>query len=262
MLKIRRPLGRLIFNMGIAIPGKTVFLIETAPWKEHYQRLSDVEFHWDPESLTEVYPVEGPVSNIPLELVIKAIKLMKCGKTTGTSMIVAEMLKASGVEGAQQIRDLIKDIIHFRKIPIEWEESITVSFYNGKGVAPERGNYRVLKLQDQVVRVLERVAENFLGQQVRIDDMQFGFVPGRSTTDAIFTVRQLQGKVYAINKTLCMVFFDLEKSFDRVPSRVIWWALRKLGVKGMLVRLMQSMYENARCRVRVNCNISEEFSVK
>ena len=32
MLKIRRPLGRLIFNMGIAIPGKTVFLIETTPW--------------------------------------------------------------------------------------------------------------------------------------------------------------------------------------------------------------------------------------
>ena len=31
MLKIRRLLGRLIFNMGIAIPGKTVFLIETAP---------------------------------------------------------------------------------------------------------------------------------------------------------------------------------------------------------------------------------------
>ena len=41
MLKIRRPLGRLIFNMGIAIPGKTVFLIETAPWppspRRHFQ---------------------------------------------------------------------------------------------------------------------------------------------------------------------------------------------------------------------------------
>ena len=44
MLKIRRPLGRLIFNMGIAIPGKTVFLIETAPrivpwlraWHDNY----------------------------------------------------------------------------------------------------------------------------------------------------------------------------------------------------------------------------------
>ena len=35
MLKIRRPLGRLIFNMGIATPGKTVFLIETAPRKQY-----------------------------------------------------------------------------------------------------------------------------------------------------------------------------------------------------------------------------------
>ena len=38
MLKIRRPLGRLIFNMGIAIPGKTVFLIETAPWSSDWDR--------------------------------------------------------------------------------------------------------------------------------------------------------------------------------------------------------------------------------
>ena len=46
MLKIRRPLGRLIFNMGIAIPGKTVFLIETAPGTRN--RHDDVElmFHF------------------------------------------------------------------------------------------------------------------------------------------------------------------------------------------------------------------------
>ena len=43
MLKIRRPLGRLIFNMGIAIPGKTVFLIETAPWEQLYQLEKNIE---------------------------------------------------------------------------------------------------------------------------------------------------------------------------------------------------------------------------
>ena len=37
MLKIRRPLGRLIFNMGIAIPGKTVFLRD---------RNKDLHLHW------------------------------------------------------------------------------------------------------------------------------------------------------------------------------------------------------------------------
>ena len=43
MLKIRRPLGRLIFNMGIAIPGKTVFLIETDPWCFQYACQTHIE---------------------------------------------------------------------------------------------------------------------------------------------------------------------------------------------------------------------------
>ena len=169
--------------------------------------------------------MEGPApSHNPLELVIKAIKLMKCGKAAGTSLIVAEMLKVSEVEGTQQIRDLIEDIIHFGKIPTEWEESIIVSLYKGKYIALERGNYRGLKLLDQVMKVLERVAENFL-RQVRINDMQFGFIPVEVTTDAIFIVRQLQEKFYAINKTLYMAFVNLEKAFNHVPRRVIWWAL-------------------------------------
>ena len=86
----------------------------------------------------------GSAPHIPLELVIKAIKLMKCDKAAGTSQIIAEMLTASGVEGAQQIQDLIEDIIHFRKISTEWEESIIVSLNKGKGVALEQKNYWAL----------------------------------------------------------------------------------------------------------------------
>ena len=47
MLKIRRPLGRLIFNMGIAIPGKTVFLIETAPSFFSGRIASDLLYYLD-----------------------------------------------------------------------------------------------------------------------------------------------------------------------------------------------------------------------
>ena len=63
----------------------------------------------------------------------------------------------------------------------EWEESIIVSLYKGKGVALEWRNYWGLKLLDQVIKVLERMAENFLRQQMHINDMQFGHLPGRST---------------------------------------------------------------------------------
>ena len=53
---------------------------------------------------------------------------------------------------------------------------------------------------------------------MKIDSMQFGFMAGKSTTDAIFIVRQLQEKYLVRNKELWMAFVDLEKAFDRVSS--------------------------------------------
>ena len=59
-----------------------------------------------------------------------------------------------------------------------------------------------------------------------------------------------------------MAFIDLEKAFDRVPKKVIWWAPRKLGVDEWIVRLIQGMYSNARSRVRNGEGYNEEFEVK
>ena len=59
-----------------------------------------------------------------------------------------------------------------------------------------------------------------------------------------------------------MAFIDLEKAFDRVPRKVIWCALRKLGVEEWIVLLVQGMYANAQSRVHVGEGYSEEFEVK
>ena len=75
-------------------------------------------------------------------------------------------------------------------------------------------------------------------KSICIDDMQFGFMPGRGTRDGIFIVRQLQEKCLHKNKDLYMVFVDLEKTFDRVPREVVQWAMRKLGVEEWLVRIV------------------------
>ena len=91
--------------------------------------------------------------------------------------------------------------------------------------------------------------------------------PGRGTTDALFIIRQLQEKFLSRkdlndkNLTLFFAFVDLEKAFDRVPRKVLWWAMRKVGVEEWIVRLVQAMYNNARSRVRVGSEYSEEFEV-
>ena len=162
---------------------------------------------------------------------------MKLGKAAGPSGVVVEMIRASGDLGATMIRDLVLTIIRDGKVPADWEQSFIVCLYKGEGDALDRGNYRGLKLTEQAMKVIERIVDSLVRQKVTIDESQFGFVPGRGTTDAIFVVRQLQEKYLGVNRQLYMAFVDLEKAFNRVPRKVIWWSMRKLGVEELIVRL-------------------------
>ena len=66
--------------------------------------------------------------------------------------------------------------------------------YKGKGDPLVCGSYRAIKLLKQPMKLLERVLEKKIRCQVSIYNMQFGFMPGKGNTDAIFTMRQVQEK--------------------------------------------------------------------
>ena len=50
-------------------------------------------------------------------------------------------------------------------------------------------------------------------------------------------------------------------TFDRVPKKVIWWAMRKLRIEEKLVRFVQTMYEDKKIMVKVGDGYSKEFDV-
>ena len=85
---------------------------------------------------------------------------------------------------------------------------------------------------------------------------------GKGTTDAIFTVRQMQEKFRVKGKKLYFGFMDLEKAFDRVPREVIRWAMRKLGVEEWLIAAVMSTYTGAKTVARTVYGNSECFEVK
>ena len=76
--------------------------------------------------------------------------------------------------------------------------------------------------------------------------MQYGFMKGKGTTDAIFMARQIQENIRVKGKKLYFGFVDLEKAFDRVPREVISWAMRKLGV-GRMASIGSDVYVH-RCK--------------
>ena len=67
-------------------------------------------------------------------------------------------------------------------------------------------------------------------------------MPGKSTTEAVFVMRQLQEKYREKKKRLYHTFVDLENSFDRIPRAVIRWALRRQRVPDRLIMQVMALY--------------------
>jgi len=66
-----------------------------------------------------------------------------------------------------------------------WRRSILIPLYTGKGDAKECSNYRSLKILEHAMKILG-VFEKRIQCTITISDIQMGFMPGKSTVDAIF----------------------------------------------------------------------------
>ena len=103
------------------------------------------------------------------------------------------------------------------------------------------------------MKLLERVIEHRIRRVTSVTQNQFGFMPGKSTMEAIFLIRQLMERYRKNKKDLHMVFIDLENACDKVPRNIMWWALEKHKVPTKYIILIKDMYKNATTFVRT-CN--------
>ena len=120
--------------------------------------------------------------------------------------------------GAEVLREIGNTLLEGGEMPEDWKVSILVPIYKGKGSVLECGPYRGVKLLEQGMKVVERVLEHRIREIVPIDKRQFGFMPGKGTTDAIFGARRMQEYYIGRKKNLFMCFVDFEKAFGRMCS--------------------------------------------
>jgi len=159
-------------------------------WKEYMKKLMNKENEWDHAISAEVK--EGPAGEVAA-----ALKKMTRHKAPGLSGLTAEMIQATEGIGTQWLLDLCNGIVKEGCIPEDWKSNVILPIYKGKGDPMERGSYRGIKLFEHAMKVVERIFENRIRQQIEVDDMQFGFMKGKGTTDAIFTARRFASAVLA-----------------------------------------------------------------
>ncbi|KAK3537433.1 hypothetical protein QTP70_009980 [Hemibagrus guttatus] len=187
---------------------------------------------------------------------------MKSGKAVGPDDIPVEVWKCLGEAAVEFLANLFNRVLESERMPEEWRRSALVPIFKNKGDVQSCSNYRGIKLMSHTMKLWERVVEARLRKVVEICEQQYGFMPRKSTTDAIFALRILMEKYRDGQRELHCVFVDLEKAYDRVPREELWYCMRKSGVVEKYVRVVQDMYERSRTVVRCAVGQTEEFKVE
>ena len=168
-------------------------------WREYFNELLNQpsQFDYDFVRAMPTYPVKLSMADLPtFQEVVKAIKMLNCGKSPGMDGIYAEILKCGGNRFLERLHDLFKIIWMDVIVPQDWKDAVILILYKGKGPKDVCGNSRGIAMLSVIGKAFSRIMLDRLLLIVNevLTESQYGFRTGRSTVDMIFSARQLQEK--------------------------------------------------------------------
>jgi hypothetical protein len=120
-----------------------------------------------------------------------ALKRMKEGKVMDPDGIPIEVWRTLGDVVIVWLTKLFNLIFRSNKMPNKWRRNILVPTFKNKGNVQSCTNYRGIKLMSHTMKLWERIIEHRLRGVTNVTKNQFGFMPERSTMEAIFLIMQL-----------------------------------------------------------------------
>lgn len=97
--------------------------------------------------------------------------------------------------------------------------------------------------------------------EANLGDYQCGFRVNHSTTDHLFTIRQIHEKAYEYNINLHNLYIDFKQALDSISREAMINDLAALGIPAKLIRLVKATLNGFKTIVRVNNEYTELFAI-
>ena len=195
------------------------------------------------------------------EKILKIIRALNPNKAHGWDEISVRMIKLSDAALVPPLKIIFTNCFRRGIFPHIWKHANVVPVHkkNEKNV---KANYRPISLLPVFGKLLEKLIYDSLYSHLvsceLLNPNQSGFRPGDSTVNQMISIMHTIFEAFDCNPPLDVrsVYLDISKAFDRVWHDGLIYKLKRCGVSGQLLFIIQSFLKDRKQRTVLNGHCS------
>ena len=123
-------------------------------------------------------------------------------------------------------------------------------------------NYRSIAISSLIMKLFDQVIINLFEENLYLDDLQFGYQSGVSTSMCTWLATESIGHFLRNGSEVFTCLMDMSKAFDMVQHSQLFKKLVDQGMPLIIVRFILVSYKNQMTNVRWNNEYSNYFQIK
>ena len=181
--------------------------------------------------------------------------------SAGIDCVTYSMIDKSHLSFQMELLDLYNRIYTENLFPETWRMAVTIPIPKPFKDHSSPLNFRPISLTSCLCKLLEKMINArlvwYLEKEKCISPAQSGFRRGRSTTDSLVQITSDIQQAIINKKHTVVVFYDLEKAYDRSWRRGILNSLHQFGLRGHLPIFIKNFLTNRQITVKIGTTYSE-----
>ena len=209
----------------------------------------------------------GNVNLIDLnKKILDIIRGLNVNKAHGHDGISIRMLKICGESISEPLTKIFKNCLSTGYFPQSWKRGNVIPVHK-KNSKQDIKNYRPISLLPICGKILEKIIFDDLYNHIfsnnLITENQSGFRKNDSTIKQLISIAHDIHMAFDYNppKVVRAVFLDISKAFDKVWHLGLIYKLKRNGVNGKMLSILESFLSNRLQRVTINGSMSEWAAV-
>ena len=170
------------------------------------------------------------------------IAKFKKGKALGSDGVFPEHMLYAGDALVYALTDLFSLYIIHGFLPVSFSSSVIVPVVkNGNGDASKCSNYRPVSSVTMFCKVLELCLFSGLEFYLKVDELQFGFVPNKGCQKDLFTLESIGNYFTDRCSSVYVALLDVSKALDRLIT-ALFIKLIDLGIPLYVLNVLINWY--------------------